>query len=483
MVDSRNGTSTGSSPSRPGPRPLAAFRRGRPLSTLIRVTLAFVGFVAFLHVAVLMATAIQPPPGFVPRTSAPTPPCVSAICREGPSWVDTRSPVITARFAGSPEDLGRAHASLLHAQMIEDEGALWSAFRRHVPSVFARTLVLDIARLRFRRLDERYPHTRRLELAAAADSLMPDPFALEIPTYQRLLYLNSLYDVALSFEGSPLVGCTSVAFAADPASKSPTLLARNFDFETDDVFDRGKAVLVFQQDQLIPVLSVGWPGLMGVVSGMNAAGVGIVIHGARAGHPTRLGEPVPITVREALSVCRTTRQAVDFISKRPAMVSHMLLIADAQGTLAVMERVPERPAFVRWGIRSMVLTNHLEGPSSGSAANQRVRANTSTLARRARADQLVAALSEPVTPADLAAILRDRGAVGGAPLAPGDRRAIDAGIATHGVIMDLSALRIWVSEGPHLDGRFLGFSLPALLRDPDDARQDALAHALPARAR
>jgi isopenicillin-N N-acyltransferase-like protein len=434
-----------------------------------------------LHVGVLLLTAVHPPPLDTPPSAAATPPCSSIICQYGSSWADTRPPIVTARLDGLPQDIGRAHAFLLRPRMMENETALWSVFRQRVPSLALRTLVLDIARLRFRGIDATYPYDHRVELTAMAAALSPDPLAVEIPTYQRLLYLNALYDVALSFEGSPLVGCTTVAIAGDPVASSHPLLARNFDFETHDVFDLGKAILVFSQDRAIPVLSVAWPGLLGVVTGMNAEGVGIVVHGARAGRISRLGEPVPVTVRDALSVARDTREAVAFIARRNPMVSHMLLVADANGTFAIVERVPDEPAFVRWATGRIALTNHLEGPFASSDANLRVRARTSTLARRARADELLEALPRVITPADLAAILRDRALVGGTPLPPGDRRAIDAGIATHGVIMDLQERRIWVSEGPHLDGRFLGFSLAELLRDPDGARFDAVSHALPAR--
>jgi hypothetical protein len=57
----------------------------------------------------------------------------------------------------------------------------------------------------------------------------------------------------------------------------------------------------------------------------------------------------------------------------------------------------------------------------------------------------------------------------------GDRRAIDALIATHGVVMDTGSRMLWVSESPHLLGRFVGFSLDELLaadHDPSRVTRD-----------
>jgi hypothetical protein len=54
----------------------------------------------------------------------------------------------------------------------------------------------------------------------------------------------------------------------------------------------------------------------------------------------------------------------------------------------------------------------------------------------------------------------------------GDRRAIDAFIAIHGVVMDTTARVIWVSEGPHLRGRFVRFDVGRLLSSGYDPRAE-----------
>ena len=51
----------------------------------------------------------------------------------------------------------------------------------------------------------------------------------------------------------------------------------------------------------------------------------------------------------------------------------------------------------------------------------------------------------------------------------------DALIATHGVIMDSTARAIWVSEWPHLLGRFVRFDLARLLADGFDPDRDTTA--------
>ena len=88
-----------------------------------------------------------------------------------------------------------------------------------------------------------------------------------------------------------------------------------------------------------------------------------------------------------------------------------------------------------------------------------MREHTSTLPRKARGDELVAEAPALVDSAFVVQALRDRKAEGGRQLAPGDRNAIDAHIATHSVVMDTAKRILWVSTGPHLAGRFVAFDL------------------------
>jgi hypothetical protein len=145
------------------------------------------------------------------------------------------------------------------------------------------------------------------------------------------------------------------------------------------------------------------------------------------------------------------------------MVSHMLLLADARGDVAIVERVPGEPLFVRRPAAERVaLTNHFEGPFADDPANQRVRQSTSTLPRRERLDEVLSNLPPSSSVEQAVAVLRDKLGPGGQPLPLGDRRAIDALIATHSVVMDLSSRALWVSEGPHAAGRYVRFDLAAL---------------------
>jgi hypothetical protein len=91
-----------------------------------------------------------------------------------------------------------------------------------------------------------------------------------------------------------------------------------------------------------------------------------------------------------------------------------------------------------------------------------VEIQTSTMPRSRRLDEILANLPPGATVQDAVAVLRDKKGIGDEKLPLGDRRTLDALIATHGVVLDATAKVLWVSEGPHLVGRFLAFDLGAL---------------------
>jgi hypothetical protein len=284
--------------------------------------------------------------------------------------------------------------------------------------------------------------------------------------------LNALYDISLSFEHSPLIGCTTFALHGRAVRGGGALLARNFDMGVNDVFDDKKAVFFVSETGRIPFASVAWPGLVGVVSGMNAEGVAVVVHGARAGEPRASGEPVVHTLRRVLSTARNAAQAVELLRTQEPMVSHIVILADAEGKTASVERVPGRAPYMHWLSERAVITNHFEGGASDDPKDQRVRDVTSTVPRRRRGIQLLGRLKQPITAVDAILLLRDRRGINDLQLPLGDREAIDALIATHGVVFDTARRVLWVSESPHLLGRFVAFDLKKFLsadHDPSSA--------------
>ena len=425
------------------------------------------------HFAINARARVSPPPIAEPHGEASRP--APTLRRFGDSYAFSRGKLLEVGLRGTPQQIGFQHSRLLYPEMVANEGILLGRFQEQVPSHLARRVLLDLAELRYAHVDRGMSLARREEIAAGARGFQPDPYSSLFPTYQRFVYLNALYDMALSFEHSPLIGCTTITFDGEALEGGGGILARAFDFEVDAVFDRHKAVFLVREDGKIPFASVAWPGLVGVVSGMNESGVAVVVHGARGGSPAAEGEPVVHALRRVLSTAHDTAEALRALAEQPAMVSHIVILSDEQGRAAVVERVPARPNFVRFLPSKAATTNHLEGPGAEDKKNLAVRAKTSTLPRRSRADELLARLPARLSTReavdDAIQLLRDRKGLGDQDLPLGDRSAINALIATHGVVMDTKQRVLWVSESPHLLGRFVAFDLKRVFAPDYDPAQ------------
>ena len=437
----------------------------------------FIVLPTLVHISILLMTRIHPPE--MAAVSGETTEAVAGLRVFGSSYARKRGGILEVRLAGSPEEIGYRHSRLLYPEMVANERTLYEQFSHYVPVPPLRWLIMDLSRLKFRHVDEGMTPERRREIAGEALGFSPDPYDGVLSTYHRFIFLHSLYDIALSFEHSPLLGCTSFALTDGAFEGDHVVLARNFDFEAGPVFDIGKAVFLMREDGRIPYASVSWPGLVGAVSGMNAEGVALVVHGARARQPREVGEPVVHTTRDILGLAHTTEEALALLRDRGPMVSHLLMIVDAKGDVAIVERAPGEPMFVRRSRGKVALTNHLEGPLSSDPANQRVETTTSTRPRRMRLDELLSNLPAGASVEQVVAILRDKKGVGDVELPLGHRRTIDALIATHAVVMDASARVLWVSEGPHLLGRFVRFDLRALLATTYEPKMDEPLVTLP----
>jgi isopenicillin-N N-acyltransferase like protein len=230
-------------------------------------------------------------------------------------------------------------------------------------------------------------------------------------------------------------------------------------------------VQIVEPETGLAFVSVAWPGMLGVVSGMNEQGIWVSVNGARAGEPRSEGVPIVFATRAVLEEARSLDDALAIIARYPPMVSHILFLADGKtGESMIVERAPNLPSGVVRYPATAVVSNHFRtAPLRDDPTDARIREITSTEARQARMEELLRRHYGRIDPQVAVAILRDRSGVGDTPLPLGNRNAVDALVATHSVVADLTARVIWVSEGPNTLGPYRRFDLGARLRHGEAA--------------
>ena len=205
---------------------------------------------------------------------------------------------------------------------------------------------------------------------------------------------------------------------------------------------------------------------MGVVTGLNQAGIYASVNALRSDDKSEAGVPVELLLREVLESAHSLDEALAIVRDRPVLVPDLYLIGDGQsGEAAVVERSPSRFVVRRMpkdGPAAGVLTvaNHGLSPEfAGDRESARLRDELTSGARQARADELITHNRGRIDPAVMLAMLRDKRGLGDRELGLGNRNALDALIATHSVVVDATARVLWVGIGPHALGRYVAFDL------------------------
>jgi len=434
-------------------------------------------------VSVLAAAGCAPES---PRTAAPRVADALAVrggVREfGTSFLRERDGIREARFAGPPYPRGYARGRLAYPQIAAGEADLDFLLREMVPSGIRRWSLRRLLGLSMRRSEKWIGADHLAEIRGVSDAEFPDPLPGGWSPFARQLSLHALHDFSQRFiDTVPLSGaCTGFAAAAPATADGHVYLARNFDFEAGGRFDREKIVAAVVPESGFRYLSVTFGGMTGVVSGFNEKGLGVSLQALSGGATAGAGEPSSLVVADVLQHDATVADAIARIRAARVLVSDLYLVADASGAMAVVEKTPKRTGVRRGG--PMLSATNIAGVPAIARSVGPPPPSSSSPARQRRIDELLARANGRLDAAGAAAILRDRLGAGDAPLGPGNRNAIDALIACHSVVFDLTARRAWVAAWPHTLGKFVAFDLALLsTAEPDDPRFAALeAEAIPA---
>jgi hypothetical protein len=418
-------------------------------------------------VATLLLACAPRRPDAAPRAAAKdvAPEALGSVRRLGTSWLAEESGILVGRFAGAPYDLGHSFGRLARPWIRSQETHLEELFTVLVPGGLRRSLIRQLSAFRLRGLPDAIPEDLLVAIAGLADGYEPVPPPSGWNAYRRMLDLHALHDVSQRFVDAPALAAACTGFLA----KSPDgslLLARNFDFEGGDIFDRQKLVSVVAPAEGIPYLSVGFSGMLGVVSGFNREGIGVALQAIAGGETAASGTPMTLLLAEVLGRESTFAGAVARLSSAKVFVSDLILLGDAKsGRFAVVEKSPSAFAVRESTGAALGATNEAEDPSVRRGARALPPESTSRK-RRARLDVLLRESRGSLDVPSSIAILRDRRGADGRELGPGNRNAIDASIATHSVVLDLTHRRAWVAASPHTLGPYLPVDLETVLASP-----------------
>ena len=363
------------------------------------------------------------------------------------------------------EAIGKLSSDLLHYQ----EKVFVDQIREIVPSDSYLKFLRFFIVLFNRHLGENVLEEYRDEIYGISLSCTHEYDFIGTP-YERQLNYHSAHDLGHAMQDYMLVGCSSFATWGTQSADSSLLIGRNFDFYVGDAFAENKQVAFYVPEQGYRFASVGWPGMIGVLSGMNETGLTVTINAAKSAVPTGSATPISILTREILQYAATIDEAFAIAKKRETFVSESILIGSAKdGKAAIIEKSPEKTVlFTGKEANRLICTNHYQ--SEEFSKDERNMENIRTSDSPYRFARLTELINEdlPIDVSKAASILRDHKGLQNTDLGLANEMAINQFIAHHSVIFQPEKRLMWVSTSPWQCGKYVAYDLNKIFKDTID---------------
>ncbi|HWB74710.1 MAG TPA: C45 family peptidase [Nannocystaceae bacterium] len=445
---------------------------------LLRASLALLGtafvLVALLYSGYLNYTDLDGPDVEVAAESFE----VSETGRElryGRSHLTRDGKIWRLHLAGSPEQIGDARGRLT-ARLFEhlDRQVQERIDERYGAWLEGWTASM-LTRWDYRDADRHLGDAYRRELAAMA-AAMPEAQTGRASAYHRLFLYQGFDSLVARLDDVVIEGAAfAVVRKKSGAEPGNLLVGRTLWFDLEHDAEPDRVLTVVRPDGRYPFVSIGWAGLLGVVTGVNSRGIFVALDPARTDDPLEDGAPLPIALRRVLEEADTLEHAVEILRAAELRTSGIVLVADGPQRKAVVVELGARDREDRRVVRgedesTVWATDHLlREPFEGDLQNDWVRRYSSSGYRYDRLGELLAQGGD-VDPARVVSILRDRRGLDHAELGLGNPNALENLRIAQAVVLDASAMVLWVCEGPSALGRFKAFDLSRLL-----GREDAPA--------
>lgn len=371
-------------------------------------------------------------------------------------------------LTGHPYKRGLSVGAFTKHLLDEEEDYLVDEMERFFPNAFLRHTLLFAVRRFYWGIEDWFPEWAVAEMAGVSEFSTDKYNYYADPLTRQIAYhgVHELGQMFVDFDKGDY-GCTLMAVPYDAGESRGWVIGRNFDFEAVRILDTEKLIKwVFPDDGFAHVV-VSWAGMVGAVTGVNEHGVYLSINAAGSSDFRRFGTPSTLVLVDALQRARDADEARLIIEASDMFITDLFVAADRSGRMFRIEKTPKRVRSIALEGPSAV-ANHLMHPDFTDDRVNKFRFVEQTTSYRWKRGQdladaagrdVQAGLDEVGLEDRMLSMLRDRHDVTGKIAHLGNRRSLDALIATHSVIFNTHAQRLFISRGPALAGGYNGYDL------------------------
>jgi tetratricopeptide (TPR) repeat protein len=389
----------------------------------------------------------------------------------GRSWLDRKGRIWHLHLEGSPEEIGDAHGRLSARLFRRVDARIGTLVAQRFGAWLEPWAASTLLRWDYRGADETALRSQdRRELAAFAQAL-PAGENEGLAIFHRLFLYQCFLDLSQRLD-DVIVDGAMFAVAPKPRANAidvgNLIIGRTLTIDLGHDFEADRVVSFYHPDGKYPFVSVGWAGLIGVVTGINARGIFVAVNPARTDEPREEGVALPIVLRQILEESDTIDQAVAILESTDVRSAGVVLIGDGVKRKAVVMELAPRAREENRSSRgedenAIWATDHfVREVFQGDAQNDRITRTTSSGYRYERLGELLTDTTN-FTHQSAVSVLRDRRGKNNEELGLGNRNALENLITTHSVVIDATAMVMWVAEGPSTLGRYRAFDLRHLL--------------------
>ena len=377
--------------------------------------------------------------------------------------------------SGNPLQLGTNIGALTQELYAKQEDIFFSKIKELVPSKGKQKLLSSFLawynRKIYLNVTEEYK-TEIYGLSQYADSTYNDI----APPYLRALYLHGAHDIGHAMQDLAMVGCTSFAAWGAQTEDGELLIGRNFDFYAGDDFAKQKIIAFISPEQGHNYMSVTWPGMLGVVSGMNSQGLTVTINAGKSKIPWVAKTPISLVTKEILQYASTIAEAVAIAKKRAVFVSESILVGSAKDKRAVLIEVsPQKVGVYTVDHQNyLICANHFQSDAYAEDKRNQKHIEESHSAYRFKRMQQLVTQQPKLNPSLAVDILRNKEGLEDQAIGYGNEKALNQLLAHHAVVFQPEKQLAWVSSAPYQLGAFVAYDLKEIFSRTPNANGASL---------
>jgi hypothetical protein len=253
---------------------------------------------------------------------------------------------------GTPEEMGRQQGLLL-ADATRPLIDVPKGYVRAAGFDAAWPAIVLLSKVGLQRAPEQY----RRELEAAAQAA-----ALSEEERDALIVGNAMIEM------KPFGGCSSLLVEPARSATGEMVFGRNLDGPQPRGVDRLGLVKIYRPVEKHAFASVGFPGLGGVLSGINDVGLALATHSVGASRENEpafnpLGTPLYCTFRRILEECSSVKEAEELLRKSEGYTKSILLAACDTERATVFEITTKKIVTRDPEDHLLICTNHYRSPA------------------------------------------------------------------------------------------------------------------------